>query len=128
MKWLWSRKDGGPESKVWAWGFESKALFSVLVLKFGEGSREAFHSHAFNCISWVLRGALLEFLGLRRTPGNLYHSGFRPIVTKRTTFHQVHGIGPATWVITFRGPWVVTWREWVNGKLVTLAHGRKVIS
>ena len=51
-------KDGGPESKVDGyWLFRHKRLFTVALLRFSKGSREAYHSHAFNAVSWVLTGA-----------------------------------------------------------------------
>lgn len=61
MKFLETTKDGGAESTVWAhWLIEIKGLFSVALLRFEDGTRDAFHSHAFNCVSWVLRGCLVE--------------------------------------------------------------------
>ena len=63
MKFLFKAKDGGPESKVTGyWLIESKRWFSIALLRFDEGSREAFHTHAFNAISWVLWGELLEYV------------------------------------------------------------------
>lgn len=35
---------------------ESKTYGSIVLLNFKEGNREAFHTHAFNSISWVLLG------------------------------------------------------------------------
>ena len=58
MKILWGDKDGGSESRVWVWGLESKLFGSILLMCFRKGSREAYHTHAFNAISWVLRGWL----------------------------------------------------------------------
>lgn len=126
MKWLWKAKDGGPESKVWAWGLEIKSLFSILVLKFGEGSREAYHSHAFNAVSWVLHGALAEcdIAG----GAQLHVEGSRPIVTKRETTHKVYGLFHANWVLSFRGPWANRWAEIVGGRQQTLTYGRQVIA
>ena len=55
MKLCYVGKDGGPESTVWGfWLIEIKKLFSVALLCFENGSREAFHTHAFNSVSWVL--------------------------------------------------------------------------
>ena len=45
-------KDGGPDSTVWMYGIEVKWLFSILLLRFEDGSRDAYHSHAFDCVSW----------------------------------------------------------------------------
>lgn len=103
MRFLHYGKDGGPESTVWGlFLVEIKCLFSVVLLRFEDGSREAYHSHAFDAVSWVLRGNLLEeFLsgGWR-----LHHKGWLPILTRRTTFHKVTSLG-RTWVLSFRGPW-----------------------
>lgn len=115
MKILWGAKDGGPESKVYVWGLEIKSLFSVLLLRFAEGSREAFHSHAFNAISWVLTGQLWE----RFYPGmvgalprwTIYRPSRRPVRTPRERLHQVRGVAPRSWVLTLRSPWRSTWRD-----------------
>mgnify|MGYP001575993171 CR=1 FL=1 len=57
MKLFYYGKDGGPESHVWGfWLIEAKSLFSIVLLRFENGTREAYHSHAFNSLSWVLRG------------------------------------------------------------------------
>ena len=135
MRWMWNKKDGGPESHVWMYGLEIKWLFSVLVLRFENGSREAYHSHAFNCVSWVLRGLLLERLltsGWMEHPKYLripvvYGASRRPVWTYRDTFHKVTSLG-RTWVLTFRGPWASTWQEHVDGRYVTLAAGRREVS
>lgn len=124
--WLWNKKDGGPESRVKCWGFESKKFFSIMLLRFGEGSREAYHTHAFNSWSWILRGGLLED---EKHCLLLKHSfSFKPIITKRKTFHKVSGIGKATWLITFRGPWNMRWHELNQHGLQTLTHGRIVLN
>lgn len=61
MKFLFKSKDGGPDSNVVGyWLVESKKLFSIVLLCFNKGSREAFHNHAFNAISWVISGRLDE--------------------------------------------------------------------
>jgi hypothetical protein len=115
-------KDGGPESKVHGyWLFRSKSLFTIALLRFDHGSREAYHSHAFNSISWVLKGALYE---MAVDKDNYYEPSLKPIITKRETLHKVYGVTPHTWVLTFRGPWVDTWHEIVDNKRVTLTHDR----
>lgn len=134
MKILWGSKDGGPESKVFCWGFESKRFGSLLLLRFDEGSREVFHSHAFKSISVVLKGGLLEVIReyrggrLKVVLKNHVPSGL-PILTHRHTLHQVFGMAPHSWVVTVRGPWRPEWNEWipVTDKTVTLTHGRKVV-
>lgn len=122
-------KDGGYESTVWGYFLiEIKSLFSIVLLRFENGSREAYHSHAFNTISWVLRGRLVE--QLYPTHGRrVYGPSFRPVITRRTTFHKVTSTG-RTWVLSFRGPWADTWQEYLpaENRVVTLTNGRKEVA
>lgn len=126
---LFSRsKDGGPKSRVWGYFLaEIKSLFSIAILHFKDGSREAYHSHAFNSISWVLWGKLTEsVINEEQTQGysKVYTPSLFPIITKRSTLHRVTS-RKNTWVITFRGPWSRTWKEIdETGELITLTHGR----
>lgn len=125
FRWL---KDGGPESRVAGlFVVEIKSLFSVVLLRFDNGSREAYHSHAFDAVSWVLRGKLHEHH--LRGELNIHRPSLLPIVTRRTTFHKVRSIG-TTWVLSFRGPWAEMWQEYLNveGRAIMLAHGRKVVA
>lgn len=117
-------KDGGPESKVWGfWLVQAKSLFTVAILRFDEGSREVFHSHAFNSISWVLSGELEEHLHEGGT--QTYRPSLKPVRTWRDTVHKVYGLAPKTWVLTFRGPWVDRWYEVVPERgVVNLTHNR----
>lgn len=119
-------KDGGEESRVWGlYMIEIKNLFSVVLLKFKDGSREAYHNHAFNAFSWVLKGKLEENLidGSIKT----HSPSFKPIYTGRDTFHKVVSVGD-TYAITFRGPWSKTWKEFLPeaNKFQTLSWGRKI--
>lgn len=124
MKLLTSMKDGGPESTVTGyWLIEAKSLVSILVLKFDGKSREAFHNHAFNCVSWVLRGKLIETMLDGRV--REYKPSFIPFITTRKDFHKVDSDG-TTFVLTFRGPWTKTWNEFTD-KFITLGSGRKII-
>lgn len=127
MKFLKKLKDGGPESRVTGYFLvEIKSLFSIVLLKFEDGSRDAYHSHAFNAVSWLLSGELREMNihGYRITR---YWPSFKPILTPREMFHKVTSIG-TSWVLSFRGPWSETWQEYVPDKGdVTLTHGRKVV-
>jgi hypothetical protein len=120
-------KDGGPQSTVHGyWLVELKRLFSIVLLRFDGDSREAFHSHAFNSVSWILRGRLIE----QHLDGRVqeHAPSLRPAVTRRTTFHKVDSVG-RTWVLSFRGPWSKTWHEYLpkTGKTVTLGHGRRAL-
>ena len=133
MKLFAVRKDGGKDSNVTGyWLIEWKSLFSIALLRFDKGSREAYHSHAFNCVSWVLKGELLEERLHHPLQGfktfNLFRPSGVPLITTRDNLHKVYGIADKTWVLTFRGPWSKTWKEEFNcGKQVTLSNGRSVI-
>lgn len=121
-------KDGGKDSCVWGfWLIELKAWFSIAFLVFEDGSRDAYHSHAFNCLSLVLWGRLRE----EHLDGHAvdYVPSVVPVVTKRTTFHKVTSVG-RTVVLTFRGPWSSTWMEYLpdEDRTVALTHGRKEVA
>ena len=127
MAFLKHMKDGGAESKVEGFYFvEIKSLFSIVLLHFSDGSREAYHNHAFNAISWLLRGQLMECP--LKGEMNLYLPSPLPIYTPRTMFHKVVSIGD-TWVLSFRGPWSNTWKEFIPAtkSFKTLTHGRKEV-
>lgn len=120
-------KDGGPDSTVWGyWLCEFKSLFSIAILCFENGSREAYHSHAFNCVSFVLKGKLFEHM--MNGDMNVYRAGLKPVFTYRGTFHKVVSKG-RTWVLTFRGPWNKTWEEYLpkEDRFVTLTNGREIV-
>jgi hypothetical protein len=128
MKLFKKMKDGGKESTVTGyWLIEAKSLFSICLLKFEGRSREAFHTHAFNAVSWVLKGQLEEnFLdGSVR----VHKPSLKPIFTPRNDFHKVNSDG-TTLALTFRGPWVDRWKEWLpkENRFVTLTHGRKIVA
>lgn len=127
MKFLSYGRDGGPKSNVRGfWLVEIKELFSSALLRFSDGSRDQYHSHAFDSMSWLVFGELREEL----LTGEVleYRPGLRPIVTRRSTFHRVRSCG-TSWVLTFRGPWAKTWLEFdpVTRILTTLTNGRKVV-
>jgi len=127
MKFLHYGKDGGEYSTVWGFFLiEIKRLFSIVLLKFEDGSRDAYHNHAFNSISWVLKGELFEipFTGRCHT----HKPGLKPVFTYRDTFHKVVSVG-RTWVLSFRGPWAKTWKEYLPSeeRNVTLTHGREEV-
>lgn len=124
MKLFKKMKDGGPESTVTGyWLIEAKSLFSIALLRFDGKSREAFHNHAFNCFSWVLKGKLTETMLDGRV--RKYSPSWKPFVTTRQDFHKVDSDGQ-TFVLTFRGPWAKTWNEFTD-KFTTLTSGRKII-
>ena len=125
MKFHFGSNDGGPESTVRMYGFEWKGVFSALVLRFDGQSRFAYHEHAFNSVSWLLRGMLAErFRGVSNA--RYYYPNLLPFVTRRTDFHLVDSIG-TSWVLSFRGPWTARWREYIPGVgMRVLRHGREV--
>jgi hypothetical protein len=128
MLFLKKEKDGGPNSTVTGyWLIECKPLFSICLLKFKGKSREAFHTHAFNAISWVLKGKLTEnFLD-----GSVkeHRPSVKPIFTPREPHHKVDSDG-LTWALTFRGPWKKSWGEFLpdEDKFIRLTNGRKIIN
>lgn len=126
MKLFHKAKDGGPESTVTGyWLIEAKKFLSIALLKFEDGSRDAYHEHAFDSINWVLSGEVEEhhFDGFvaRHKPS------WWPVLTPKETFHKVISRG-TTWVFTIRGPWADTWREFVNDQFHVLTHGRKRVT
>lgn len=128
MKFFKKAKDGGPKSTVTGyWLFEIKSLFSIVLLKFEDGSRDEFHSHAFHSLNWVLKGNVVEDTIDYKT--RYYKRSLFPILTKRSRFHKVRSFG-TTWVFSLRGPWSKTWEEYdpKTQEFSTLTHGRKVVS
>lgn len=128
MKIIRKEKDGGPLSRVTGWWlFWKKSPVSIALLRFDPGSREAYHSHAFNSVSWVLSGTLYECMLGGRV--ERHRAGLRPVITKRSTYHKVVSEG-TTWVLTFRGPWARTWKDYdeATGIESTLTHGREVVA
>lgn len=125
MRFLFGAKDGGSESHVYMYGLESKGLGSILALRFEDGSREAFHSHAFGAVSWLLTGCLIERVREPFVGRVTYWPSLRPILTARARMHKVSSVG-RSWVFSLRGPWAKTWQEIrpIEGQ-VTLTHGRR---
>jgi len=127
MKLFRHAKDGGPESTVDGWWLvEIKSLFSIVLLRFDGPSRFAYHEHAFHSVSWLLRGQLVERLRNTRI-STVYNPSPLPIVTRRSDFHMVDSVG-TSWVLSFRGPWAKTRREYIPGRgMRTLTDGREVV-
>lgn len=127
MKILNKSKDGGDLSTVYAyWLVEIKSLFSIVLLKFEGDSRECYHTHAFNSISWLLYGKLTEYF-LNGTYKEYYPSIF-PIITKREPFHKVSSTNNS-YVISFRGKWLNVWKENTQeAGSYYLTHGRKLLT
>ena len=121
--------DGGKDSGVTAYFLiECKSLFSIGLLRFSEGSREAYHTHAFNALTWWLYGAVVEehYEGGPIAESNIckyFSPSFKPKYTPRTCFHKINATR-TTWALTFRGPWAKHWYEYKDGKVIKLTHGR----
>lgn len=125
MKILKWSKDGGPESPVDAFFVvEIKSLFSVALLRFNEGGREAFHTHAFNAWTWFISGDLVE----EDINGefHIYERNILPKITRRTKNHRVIA-NKTSWCITVRGPWSDTWTEDTETHHTVLTHGRRIV-
>lgn len=119
-------KDGGPDSPVDAYFlFEIKAFASIAILKFTKGGREAFHTHAFNALTWFIKGDMVE----QDINGEyyVYKRSLLPKITKRSKNHRVIALQDS-WCVTVRGPWSKTWTEDTDEKTTVLTHGRKTIS
>jgi hypothetical protein len=128
MRIMYYGHDGGPKSTVWgAWLIELKRLFSIVLLRFeGQSGRDAYHEHAFHCISWVIHGELREeFLDGRV---KIRRPSFVPFITSRSDFHRVHSKG-RSFALSFRGPWTRSWREYLPSeqRYVVLTNGRQEI-
>lgn len=115
--------DGGKDSGVTGyWLIEWKSLFSIVILRFSKGSREAFHSHAFNALTWWIKGHVEEqFADGSRS--KYWKPSLLPKLTRRGNFHRVVAY-ETSWAISFRGKWKKTWQEYKNGELYTLTNGR----
>lgn len=130
MKIFNKSKDGGKESNVDAYFlFEIKGFISVALLKFNEGTRENFHSHAFDAFTWFICGEMEE----ERVVDNSiivkkYKRSILPKFTSKDNLHRVKAIKPS-WCFTLRGKWDDTWYEYneSQNKKIVLTHGRKVV-
>lgn len=127
MKFFRWGRDGGVQSSVFGfWFVEIKCLFSIVLLRFEGDSREAFHSHAFNALTWWLTGEVEEILvdGTTRR----WRPSLLPKVTRRSCFHKVKPLR-RTWALSIRGPWSKTWHEYNRStqELTTFAHSRRVV-
>lgn len=135
MRFLEKAKDGGPESHVTGYFLvEIKPLFSIVLLHFANGTREAFHTHAFNALTWIVKGRFEEnrMTGIKDgkevVDVRVFPPSLRPKRTLRNCLHKVFSIGD-TWALSFRGPWANTWTEYLPAekKFVILTHGRKIV-
>lgn len=128
MKFLTKAKDGGANSNVDAYILiEIKSLFSIMLLKFNKGSRENYHSHAFNALTIPLTAESSLYEETPNTDKVYFYKKFKIKYTPRNLIHRVVALADS-WALTFRGRWKNTWTELTpDGKTVTLTHGRKII-
>lgn len=117
-------KDGGLESPVDGYFLiEIKNLFSVVLLHFNQGVREAYHSHAFNAVTIWLKGTVKEHI---KDYGYTWWYAGSIKFTPRNLMHKIEAPKGA-WAISFRGPWQATWKENKDGQEITLTYGRKIV-
>lgn len=125
MKLFQVAKDGGPKSHVTGfWIIEIKSLFSIVFLKFAKGTREAFHTHAFNAFTWFLRGSVTEYH--KDGSEKQWRPSLRAKFTPRSCFHKVYA-HVDTYALSIRGPWADRWQEYLpeTNEIIQLTHGRK---
>lgn len=127
MKFFSKAFDGGKDSTVWGfWIVEIKSLFSITILCFEKGSRENYHSHAFNALTWFVKGEVEE----KHLDGRniTWKPSFLPKYTPKGCFHKVFA-KERTWAISLRGPWDKYWLEYnkASDSFVKLTHGRKKV-
>ena len=129
-KWIprlfYKKHDGGPTSGVVGYFLiEWKPFFSIGILRFGKGSREAYHSHAFNAITWFIWGNVTE----EKADGTTKDFG-PSLIPKYTPKENIHKViaHETTYAITIRGGWEDYWYELQNDKKLTVVytHGRKI--
>lgn len=129
MKLFYTAKDGGPESNVTGyWLIEWKSVFSIVLLKFSKGTREAYHNHAFNAFSWIIKGELQEDKIEPIKQLKSLKASWRPFITSKNNMHRVTGVADTTWALSFRGPWDKSWNEVFDKKKErhTLTNGRVI--
>jgi hypothetical protein len=122
---FFSKSDGGKDSGVTGyWLIEWKKVFSVVLLKFEPNHRENYHSHAFNAITWWIKGEAEELLAdgtsLKWKPS------IWPKWTPKSTTHKYQPL-TKVYAISLRGPWENKWNEVKpDGTSITLTHGRVI--
>lgn len=129
MKLFKKSHDGGADSGVTGyWLIEWKKVFSIVLLHFSPGSREAFHSQAFNAWTWWLKGSVTEKFWTDDSDYILdkkWKPSFKPKYTPRNNFHKIIAGEKGAWALSFRGPWSKTWKEHKNGETYELTSGHR---
>ncbi len=135
MKLFAKSPDGGRSSGVTGYFLiECKWLFTIVLLHFSEGTRESYHSHAFNAWTVWLKGRVTEFvLDRNHKPWASihFHQWYAGDMksTPRELVHKIYGCKGGAWCLSFRGPWSKTWAEWDQERgYTTLTHGRQEIT
>ncbi len=125
MRILSKARDGGPDSPVDAFFLiELKSVFSIVLLRFNVGGREAYHTHAFNALTWFIWGDMVE----QDIDGSFkpYRRSLIPKYTPRSKNHRVRAYRPS-WCLSIRGPWTDRWTEDNDTHHIVLTHGRKIV-
>lgn len=121
------KPDGGKDSGVTGYFLiEWKVLFSVAILHFNKGGREAYHNHAFNAVSFFIKGNATESKYNEQRVNNFKFS-LKPKYTPRDNFHRYEA-HTDTYCLTFRGPWLDYWYEIKQNKKIIMTHGRKILN
>lgn len=115
--------DGGRDSGVTGyWLIEWKPVFSIVLLRFSKGTRDAYHEHAFNAWTFWVKGRVQEEF-VDGSPSIEWTPSFKPKYTPRSNFHRIRAL-ETSWALCFRGRWKKTWKEKKGTALYTLTHGR----
>lgn len=127
MKFFKRSHDGGPNSGVTGyWLCEGKKSFSIVLLHFQPGSRDAFHNHAFNALTIWLRGTVEEHRIFGAVPTTYKAGDFK--WTPRKRFHKIIAGAAGAWCLSIRGPWLDGWMESRAGEETVLTHGRREVA
>ncbi len=118
--------DGGPNSGVTGyWLIEWKLGFSIVILRFSKGSREAFHTHAFNALTWWAKGSVEEHFADGSTP-KTWKPSLKPKFTPKSCYHKIIG-KEVSWAFCIRGPWEKTWKEKRKNGEFFLTFGCRIV-
>lgn len=132
MKLFHKSYDGGADSGVTGyWLVEIKSLFSIVLLHFNPGSRDAYHSHAFSALTWWLKGNVKEQFYDPEMYGHIdlnWSPSWVPKYTPKRNFHRIVAGEKGAWALSIRGPWDRTWKEHKNGETYELTHGRQLVT
>lgn len=86
---------------------EWKERFSIVLLHFSPGSRDAFHNHAFDAYTWWLKGPVIEEFSTDgiATVFKVLFPSWRPKYTPKSTLHRIVAGPEGAWALSIRGPW-----------------------